>query len=117
MNAAIHLPVSAFARAKFGNRPRSWFDRAKHVLVNTELSMFGKRVLPRTRWDDHLNTNHKQPDFQPAEFLTGGRYLGEIVRLICVEAIQTVGLFSGHMPKGFLEPYVLETETIAIIDQ
>ncbi|KAI9826500.1 MAG: hypothetical protein M1819_007349 [Sarea resinae] len=115
-NAAIHLPVSALGHGKFGNRPQSWHDKATHVLVNTELSMFGKNVWVTTRWDDYLNATHILPDFQPFEHLIGGRYLGEIVRLILVEAIETAGLFDGEMPLGFNEPYSLDTGTIAGIE-
>jgi hexokinase len=114
---AVVLPVTALAHAKFGSRPQSWHDQAKHVLVNTEFSMFGKDILPTTRWDDYLNKTHTLPDFQPLEYLIGGRYLGEIVRLILVEAIQTHGLFNGRFPEQFLEPYTLETSTLAAIER
>lgn len=115
-NAAIHLPISALARTKFGQRPRSWHEKAKHVVVNTELSMFGKGIFPTTRWDDCLNKTHMQPDYQPFEHLISGRYLGEIVRLILVEAIRTASLFGGEVPSKLAEPYALETDTIAIIE-
>ncbi|KAF1987208.1 actin-like ATPase domain-containing protein [Aulographum hederae CBS 113979] len=115
-NCAVHLPVSALSHAKFGVRPQSWHEKAKHVVVNTEFSMFGKNILPTTRWDDYLNTMHTHPDFQPFEHLISGRYLGEIVRLILLEAIQTAQLFGGDVPEAFLEPYSLETGTIAVFE-
>ncbi|XTI85911.1 actin-like ATPase domain-containing protein [Cenococcum geophilum] len=115
-NAAIHLPVSALAHSKFGDRPQSWHDKADHVLVNTELSMFGKNILPTTRWDDYLNITHTRPDFQPFEHLISGRYLGEIIRLILLEAIGTAGLFNGEVPDKFSEPYSLDTGIIAVIE-
>jgi len=115
-NMAVVLPVTAFAHAKFGNRPQAWHDQAKHVLVNTEFSMFGKHILPSTRWDDHLNKSHTHPDFQPLEYFIGGRYLGETVRLILVDAIRTVGLFDGQIPEHLLEPYSLETSTLAVFE-
>jgi len=115
-NAAIHLPVTTLSHSKFGARPQSWHERAKHVVVNTEFSMFGKDILPTTRWDDSLNQTHVLPDFQPFEYHITGRYLGEIVRLILLEAIQTAGLFGGHVPDNFLEPYSLETSTIAVFE-
>ena len=68
-NAAVMLPVNAIAREKYGERPQSWFDQAKSVLVNTELSMFGKGVFPTTRWDDFINITHEHPDYQPFEHL------------------------------------------------
>ncbi len=115
-NAAIHLPVSALARVKFGSRPQGWHDKAQHVLVNTEMSMFGKDIFPTTRWDDYLNRTHPRPDFQPFEHLIGGRYLGEIVRLVLLEAIDTAGLFGGEVPHRFTEPYSFDTGIMAAIE-
>ncbi|KAF2191095.1 actin-like ATPase domain-containing protein [Zopfia rhizophila CBS 207.26] len=115
-NIAVHLPVTALAKSKFQGYPQRWLDEASHVLVNTELSMFGKNVFPTTRWDDYLNETHARPDFQPFEHMISGRYLGEIVRLILVEAIRTTGLFNGEMPDKLSEPYTLDTGTIAAIE-
>lgn len=78
--------------------------------------MFGKGILPTTRWDDHLNQHHLLPDYQPFEYLVTGAYLGEIVRLILVEAAQSAGLFNGLLPPLLLEPYALDTHTIALIE-
>ncbi|KAF2115807.1 hypothetical protein BDV96DRAFT_612425 [Lophiotrema nucula] len=115
-NIAVHLPTSALATSKYNGYPQKWIDHATHVLVNTELSMFGKNVFPTTRWDDLLNENHVRPDFQPFEHMISGRYLGEIVRLIVVEAVRTAGLFSGELPEKLAEPYSLETGTVAAIE-
>jgi len=115
-NAAVYLSVSALSKEKFGNRPESWFAAAKHVLVNTELSMFGKHVLPVTRWDEELNDKHQLPDFQPLEYLITGRYLGEIVRLVMMEAITTAGLFNGQVPEHFDEPYAFDTKIVAAFE-
>lgn len=115
-NAAVFLPVSALGISKFGDRPDSWHASAEHVLVNTEMSMFGKGVLPVTRWDDELNANHTLPDFQPLEYLTTGRYLGEIVRLILFEAVDTAGLFGGRKPPKLVEPYTLDTQVLSAIE-
>jgi hexokinase len=69
-----------------------------------------------TRWDEEINRTHMLPDFQPFEQLISGRYLGEIVRLILVEGIKHAGLFQGQMPERFLEPYALDTSTVALIE-
>jgi hexokinase len=116
-NMAVVLPVSALTKTKFGNRPQSWHDQARHVLVNTEFSTFGKNILPTTRWDDYLNMTHMFPDFQPLEYLVSGRYMGEIVRLVLLEAIQSKGLFNGQCPEHFLEPYAFDTSTMAAIEE
>lgn len=113
MNAAVFLPVPTIGNDKFGIRPQAWLETAERVVVNTELSMFGKRTLQATKWDDELNAKHILPDFQPLEYLITGRYLGEIVRLIMLEAISSAGLFDGHVPKGLNEAYTFDTKTLA----
>jgi hexokinase len=116
VNAAIHLPVHIFAPPKFGVRPSEWHDCAKHVIVNTELSMFGAGILPSTIWDDKLRAAHPAPNFQPLEHFVSGGYLGEIVRLILVDGIQTAGLFGGVVPPSLRERYSLDTETISYME-
>jgi hexokinase len=117
-NMSVLLPVTALSAAKFADRPRSWHERrAADVVVNTEFSMFGGAgLLPATRWDERLRRAHPAPDFQPFEMLVGGRCLGEIVRLMMVEAVATAGLFGGEVPTGLDEPYGLDTGTLAAID-
>lgn len=115
-NISVHLPVSALAATKFKTYPQAWLDEATHVLVNTECSMFGKDVFPTTRWDERLNEAHMRPDFQPFEHMISGRYMGEIVRLIIVEAVRSAGLFSGEIPDKLAEPYTLDTGTIAAME-
>lgn len=75
----------------------------------------GAGVLPTTRWDDYLNSTHIMPDFQPLEYMCTGRYLGEIVRLITVEAVETAGLFGGELPPSLRDPYTLDTSIVAAI--
>lgn len=116
VNAAVHLPVHVFSPPKFGVRPPEWHDSAKHVIVNTELSMFGAGFLPSTQWDKLLAAAHTNPNFQPFEHIVSGGYLGEIVRLVLVEGIQTAGLFGGVVPPSLRESYSLETETISRIE-
>ncbi|KAI1577419.1 Hexokinase, partial [Pyrenophora tritici-repentis] len=115
-NISVHLPVSSLASTKYQGYPQQWLDEATHVLVNTECSMFGKDIFPTTRWDEQLNNAHLRPDFQPFEHMISGRYMGEIVRLIIVEAVRTAGLFSGEVPDQLAEPYTLDTGTIAAME-
>lgn len=112
-NIAVHLPVSALSRSKYGARPQSWFDSASHVIVNTELGMFGHDILPTTRWDELLNASHPRPEFQPLEHFLSGYYLGEICRLAIVEAVKTAGLLGGELPPSLTEPYSLDTEILS----
>jgi hexokinase len=113
VNAAVHLPVHMFSAAKLGVRPSEWLDVAKHVIVNTELSMYGAGILPYTRWDESILATHPNPDFQPFEHFVGGAYLGEITRLVLLEGIQTAGLFGGVVPPSLREKHSLEAETLS----
>lgn len=116
-NMAVHFPVHAIAIEKYGERSPEWFAHADHVITNTEISMFGGGVLRMTRWDNELNRNHIKPDYQPLEYLCTGRYLGEIVRLIAVEAVQSAGLFGGHLPASMQTPYSLDTAVLSSIEE
>lgn len=115
-NAAVNLPVSCLGADKFGVRDQSWYAQADKVITNTELSMFGKGILPETRWDEYLNRTHELPDFQPLEYMTTGRYLGELFRLVIREAVDTVGLFNGAFPEPLWTPYTLDTAIMAMLE-
>ncbi|KAL4911599.1 hypothetical protein BDW74DRAFT_10622 [Aspergillus multicolor] len=115
-NVAIHFPVHAVGLNKFGIRPAGWFDYAKHVIINSEMSMFGGGVLPMTRWDDILNRTHLRPDYQPLEYMATGRYLGEIVRLIIIEAVEAAQLFGGELPHSMRDAYSFDTSIVAFIE-
>ena len=77
--------------------------------------MFGKNIFPTSRWDDMLNTSHMMPDYQPFEYLVAGGYMGEIVRIIMVEAVEEAGLYNGRLPDSLRTPYSLDTRTLAQI--
>ena len=116
MNAAVHLPITALDPSKFRSMSPP-VGSSTHVLTNTELSMFGKNIFPTTRWDKVLNATHILPDYQPFEYLVAGKYIGEIVRLILVEATQIAGLFDGLMaPSLASTTYSLDTKNLALID-
>lgn len=115
-NAAAYLPTSCMGKSKFGVRDPLWFKSADKVITNTEVSMFGKSILPETRWDETLNKQHQRPDFQPLEYMTTGRYLGELLRLIIVEAVESGELFNGTMPECLREQYSLDTEVMAKLE-
>jgi hexokinase len=115
-NVAAYLPVPTVGRAKYGSRPQSWFDNASHVVVNTELSMFGHDILPLTKWDRLVLESLPRPDFQPLEYLVSGMYLGEIVRLVLIDAIESTGVFGGVVPPSLRVRHGLGTDTLAVFE-
>lgn len=116
-NVAAYLPVSTIGKFKFGVRPDGWFDEASHVIVNTEMGMFGHNILPLTRWDLQLLESHPRPDFQPLEHMVSGMYLGEIGRLALVDAIESTGIFGGIVPSSLKPTYSLGSDTLSIVER
>lgn len=116
MNAGVFLPLKSLGSLKFGERPESWYDQAERVLINTELSMIGQHSLPKTKYDEKLNSNHTSPDFQPLEYQISGRYMGEIARLVLVDAIEHAGLFGGQMPTGLDQSYSFDCKILAAFE-
>lgn len=117
LNIGAYLPVTLIGLRKFGTRPPGWFGQASHVIVNTELGMFGHKILPITRWDQQLLDNHRRPDFQPLEHLVSGMYLGEVARYALIEAIETTGIFGGIVPSSLTTQYSLGTDTLSLIQR
>jgi hexokinase len=117
LNIAVYLPVNAIGRSKFGMRPPGWFDEASHVIVNTELGMFGHDILPWNKWDRQVQAGHSRPDFQPLELLVSGMYLGEVARYTLIDAIEATGIFGGVVPSSLKTPYSLATETLSLIER
>ena len=116
MNAAIHLPIKSLHPSKLARRPLPEDPSVTHVLTNTELSMHGKGIFPTTRWDEYLNDHHTLPNYQPFEYLVSGGYMGEIVRLIVLEATKKANLFRGRLPSSLAVSYILNTKTLALIE-
>lgn len=62
------------------------------IAVNTEWSINGSAPPLRkynliTRWDEELDKAGEVPGFQPLEYMTAGRYLGELARLMFIDHI------------------------------
>jgi hexokinase len=117
VNIAAYLPTTTIGHFKFGNRPPSWFEEATHVIVNTELGMFGQDILPLMKWDHQLLQCHPKPQFQPLEHLVSGLYLGELGRLALLDAIETTGVFGGIVPPSLVKGYTLGAETLALVER
>lgn len=67
-------------------------DAVETVVINTEWTIKGTDqplidLNLKTKWDLELDRNSDAPGFQPFEYMTAGRYLGEIVRLVFVDVI------------------------------
>ncbi|CAM1507570.1 Fc.00g072110.m01.CDS01 [Cosmosporella sp. VM-42] len=114
LNAATTVPVSRIGPHKLVKHPPAWFRASSSVLVNTELSLLGDTIFPRTMWDNALTQNiPSDVCFQPLEYLCSGYYLGEIVRIILVWAVRSGCLFAKHVPPQLLRPFTFDSILIA----
>lgn len=117
-NATIALKLSTLKDSK---RPKTvsvipgQADNDVKIAVNTEWSING--TMPElssngliTRWDSLLNLNVEKPGFQPLEYMTSGRYLGELGRVIFQDYLTKVlriDIF--EIPYKLREPFSLST--------
>ncbi|KAI1823616.1 hexokinase-7 [Xylaria intraflava] len=84
------------------------------VAVNTEWSINGSAQPLRklglvSKWDCQLDAEGEVPGFQPLEYMTSGRYLGELTRLIFVDYMKTRFGSSENLPAQLLHRFGLTT--------
>ncbi|KAL1597784.1 hypothetical protein SLS60_008271 [Paraconiothyrium brasiliense] len=84
-NATIPMPLSELHATK--KKDLANLEVVEIVVINTEWTIRGtdKPLIDlgiKTLWDKALDANSEAPGFQPFEYMTSGRYLGEIVRLV-----------------------------------
>ncbi|WYZ46049.1 hypothetical protein EsH8_IX_000274 [Colletotrichum jinshuiense] len=121
-NATIPLKLSSLGQAKWppnvATLPGESASDAR-IAVNTEWSIRGTAPPLRelglvARWDSALDAALVGPNeitgFQPLEYMTAGRYLGELGRLMLVDYMQTVlGHDESSLPGTLLTRYGLTT--------
>ena len=91
-NAAVMMDLSCLHQSKQDSiKLPAKVDKAHHrVMINTEWSLWGtigpvKDAGLVTKWDEQLDREGDDPGFMPFEYMTGGRYLGEMVRLVAYD--------------------------------
>ncbi|KAL2024582.1 hypothetical protein VTK56DRAFT_7625 [Thermocarpiscus australiensis] len=121
-NATLPLKLSSLHESK---RPASISvlpgqDVADvRIAVNTEWSINGsapplRRLGLVSRWDEELDRAGEAPGFQPLEYMTAGRYLGELARLIFVDYCATaLGLPVDTLPGRLRQRFGLSTTFIS----
>ncbi|KAK2606098.1 hypothetical protein QQS21_003493 [Conoideocrella luteorostrata] len=117
-NATIPVKLSLLHPSK---RPRNVnvlpgekIDDAK-IAVNTEWSVNGTAPPMRelgliNAWDDELSAQNEQPGFQPLEYMTAGRYLGELGRIMLIDYLtNTLKISRASLPSKLLKQDSLTT--------
>jgi hexokinase len=113
-NATVPMKLANLHPAK--KRDLANPDAVDTVVINTEWTIRGtdkplNDLNIKTRWDTILDANSDAPGFQPFEYMTSGRYLGEIVRLVFIDAVT---LESGEeLPQALLSKNALPTRFLS----
>lgn len=117
-NATIPLRLSSLHPSK---RPETvsvipgQADEDVRIAVNTEWSINGSAPPLRklglvSRWDTELDQAGEVPGFQPLEYMSSGRYLGELGRLIFVDYLKSVlGFKTVDLPAKLQRKFGLST--------
>lgn len=117
-NATIPLKLSQLHASKrpanVNVLPGESVDNVK-IAVNTEWSINGTAAPLRNlgwinSWDDVLDSQGEIPGFQPLEYMTAGRYLGELGRIVFVEYLTTTaGISQDSLPVALLRRHGVTT--------
>lgn len=117
-NATIPMKLSSLHESK-ANHVKAKAPGAEETVVNTEWTISGaapplKEFNITTKWDIELDRACARPGFQPFEYMIGGRYIGELIRLILFDYLTTVaGVSKDELPTTLLEPYALTTTYVS----
>ncbi|KAF3482215.1 hexokinase-1 [Arthroderma uncinatum] len=113
-NATIPMKLSDLHESK-AKHVSSRHPEATETVVNTEFTLGGAAPPLRdlkftTKWDIQLDEQCARPGFQPFEYMTGGRYIGELVRLVFHDYLTSVlGLAPKALPANLIQGYALST--------
>ncbi|KAJ5227251.1 uncharacterized protein N7469_007257 [Penicillium citrinum] len=117
-NATIPMKLSSLHESKAKN-VNAMNAEAVETIVNTEWTISGAappltELNVTTKWDIELDRACARPGFQPFEYMTGGRYIGELIRLILFDYLTEVaGLSKRILPANLIQEYALTTTYIS----
>ena len=119
-NATVPLKFNALGQEKSA-KIRNKAPTADETVVNTEFTIAGacgplKNIT--TKWDEILDKSTARPGFQPLEYMTGGRYIGELVRVIFFDYMTTAhrpSVSAASLPAMVVHNYSLTTTFVSAV--
>ncbi|KAI8965851.1 MFS general substrate transporter [Daldinia sp. FL1419] len=117
-NATIPLKRSTLHKDKQPGKVKVLDEDATEdmkIAVNTEWSINGTAPALRkfdliSRWDSQLDSEGEAPGFQPLEYMTAGRYLGELGRLMLIDYLENqLNIPPDNLPPRLLTRFGLTT--------
>lgn len=121
LNAAAVIPTSTIGSSKLNAQILASMPTkglaSGHVLVNTELSVLGDGIFPATSWDRAVRESITSGVIaQPLEYMCGGYYIGELVRVILIWSYKAGFLLPRPIFEQLMQPFSLDTATLAMIE-
>lgn len=117
-NSTVSMKLSDLHESKIKHIKAKHPD-ASETLVCTEWTLHGSTPPLReldlvTDWDAFLDKHSKRPGFQPFEYMTGGKYMGELVRIICLDYFNRIlGIPQSELPSKLVEEYCMSTDFLS----
>ena len=117
-NATVPLPAATLGRKLEDVHLNSGTNAGTpgtKVAVNTEWSINGTAPPLRkfgliTKWDEELDRQGEVPGFQPLEYVTAGRYIGELGRIMFLDYLTSeLHIAPSILPSALRERYSMST--------
>ncbi|KAJ5679723.1 hypothetical protein N7462_007967 [Penicillium macrosclerotiorum] len=119
-NAAVPMKLDDLQESKV-RHIREKDPDAVETVVSTEWTLRGAAAPLQdldimTKWDTQLEAHSDRPGFQPFEYMVGGRYIGELVRIICYDWFHgTKKVPQSSLPIKLVEEYSLTTDFLSLV--
>ena len=119
-NATIPMKFSELGEEK-AQRIKSRNPSATGTIVNTEITIAGAcgPLNPHTtQWDRELDEGSARPGFQPLEYMTGGRYVGELIRIVFhdyMTRVHSPPIPASSLPAQVVHSYSFSTTFVSAI--
>ncbi|KAJ5125362.1 uncharacterized protein N7443_008434 [Penicillium atrosanguineum] len=119
-NSAVPMKLTDLQDSKI-QHIREKDPDAVESIVSTEWTLRGAtapllELSIMTKWDTALEAKSNRPGFQPLEYMVGGRYIGELVRIICCDWFSgPKGVSRSSLPLKLVEEYTLTTDFLSFV--
>lgn len=119
-NSAVPMKLADLQDSKIRHIREKEPDAVESV-ISTEWTLRGaskplKELKIGTKWDTELDSHSNRPGFQPLEFMVGGRYIGELVRIVCYDWFHgTKKVPRSSLPVKLLDEYTLTTDFLSFV--
>ncbi|PWY72698.1 hexokinase family protein [Aspergillus eucalypticola CBS 122712] len=119
-NSAIPMKLADLQELKVAHI-REKQPEADETVVSTEWTLHGatgplEKLGIVTKWDAELEEHSNRPGFQPLEYMVGGRYIGELVRIISYDWFHGVKKIpKSSLPEKLVERNSLSTEFLSLV--